>query len=31
MQQSHLEFSRLLYDMNREIELGNNINLTNLL
>ena len=30
-QQSHLEFSRLLYDMNREIERGNNINLTNLL
>jgi hypothetical protein len=31
MQQSHLEFSRLLYDMNRDIERGNNINLTNLL
>ncbi len=31
MQQSHLEFSRLLYDMNRDIKRGNNINFTNLL
>ena len=31
MEQSHLELSRLLSDMNREIERGNNINLTNLL
>ena len=30
-EQSHLDFSRLLSDMNREIERGNNINLTNLL
>jgi hypothetical protein len=29
--QLHLELSRLLSDMNREIERGNNINLTNLL
>ncbi len=28
-EQSHLELSRLLPDMNREIERGNNINLTN--
>ena len=30
-EQSHLELSRLLFYMNREIECGNNINLTNLL
>jgi hypothetical protein len=30
-EQSHLELSRLLSYMNREIERGNNINLTNLL
>ena len=30
-EQSHLDLSRLLSDMDREIELGNNINLTNLL
>ena len=30
-EQSHLDLSRLLFDMDREIELGNNINLTNLL
>ena len=29
-EQSHLDLSRLLSDMDREIELGNNINLTNL-
>ena len=30
-EQSHLDLSRLLFDMYREIERGNNINLTNLL
>ena len=30
-EQLHLDLSRLLSDMEREIELGNNINLTNLL
>ena len=30
-EQSHLDLSRLLSDMDREIERGNNINLTNLL
>ena len=30
-EQSHLDLSRLLFDMDREIERGNNINLTNLL
>ena len=30
-EQSHIDLSRLLFDMNREIERGNNINLTNLL
>ena len=30
-EQSHLDLSRLLFDMDREIEHGNKINLTNLL